>query len=80
MTELVQFLVRPLVRHPAEVSVSAVDGDASTLLELRLHPADVAVLRASDAHYLRAIQQVLSASGGARKAVLDLVDGDNGEE
>jgi predicted RNA-binding protein YlqC (UPF0109 family) len=74
---LVQYLVRPLVRHPGAVSVNVVEGTASVLLELRVHPDDVAAVRGDKGQTLNAMQQVLAVAGGARKAVLDLIDGDS---
>ena len=75
MQDLVEYIIQPLVQHPDAVSVNQIDGDASILLELRLHPEDVAAVRGEDSSLLRAIQQVLSASGGDRKPVLDLIEG-----
>ena len=75
MQELVEYLIQPLVQHLDDASVTQIDGDASILLELRLHPEDVATVRGDDNGRLRAIQQVLSAAGGDRKPVLDLIEG-----
>ncbi len=82
MKDLVAYIVRPLVAQPEAVQVSAVEGEASVMLELRVHPDDVPAVRGERGETLRAIQQVLSIAGGARKPVLDLVvDGDaSGEE
>lgn len=80
MEALVQYLVRPLVGHPDSVSVNVVEGAASVILELRVHPDDVAVVRGDKGQTLNAMQQVLAVAGGARKAVLDLVDGSSSSE
>jgi predicted RNA-binding protein YlqC (UPF0109 family) len=76
--ELVNFLVKPLVKKPEAVKVHAVEGTASVLLELRVDPEDEASVRGPQGDTLRAIQQVLSAAGGARKPVLDLIQASGG--
>ncbi|MFO0003755.1 MAG: hypothetical protein ACK559_21755 [bacterium] len=61
---------------------SAVEGEASVMLELRVPPDDVPAVRGERGETLRAIQQVLSIAGGTRKPVLDFVDdgASSGEE
>ncbi|MFT4979610.1 MAG: putative RNA-binding protein YlqC (UPF0109 family) [Myxococcota bacterium] len=80
MQELVEYIVKPLVSHPEDVNVTEIEGDASVLLELRLNPADFDAIRGEDNNRLRAIQQVLSAAGGDRKPVLDLIESEAAEE
>jgi predicted RNA-binding protein YlqC (UPF0109 family) len=72
--DLVQFMVKPLVRHPDEVSVNMVEGAASVLLELRVHPDDLEAVRGPRGAVFHSMQQVLAIAGGARKPVLDLID------
>lgn len=74
MEQLVGFLFRPFVREPDAFRVSSVENTSSVLLEVRASRADLARLRGPDGVNLRAVQQVLSAAGGARKPVIDLVD------
>ncbi len=74
MVDLVNHLVRPIVAHPEQVSVQAVEGEAVVILELVVHPDDRARLEADDGRTLRALRTVLSAAAGQRKASLDLVD------
>jgi predicted RNA-binding protein YlqC (UPF0109 family) len=80
--DLVAYIVRPLVAQPEAVHTSAVEGEASVMLELRVHPDDVPAVRGERGETLRAIQQVLSIAGGTRKPVLDFVDdgASSGEE
>jgi uncharacterized protein len=73
MVDLVNHLVRPIVQHPDQVSVQAVEGQAVVVLELVVHPDDRRRLEADDGRTLRAIRTVLSAAAGQRKASLDLV-------
>ena len=74
MESLVAFLFRPFVRDSADFQVSAVENTSSVLLEVRASSGDLERLRGPDDVNLRAVQQVLSAAGGSRKPVLDLVD------
>jgi hypothetical protein len=74
--ELVEYIVKPLTQHPDDVVVTKIDGAASVLLEMRLNPEDIERVRGEDNRRLRAIQQVLSAAGGDRKPILDLVEND----
>ncbi|MEL6349987.1 MAG: KH domain-containing protein [Myxococcota bacterium] len=78
MRELVEYIVKPLTKHPDDVQVTQIDGNASVILELRVHPDDLARVRGEDGAPFRAIQQVLSAAGGARKPILDLIESGRG--
>ena len=78
--ELTSYLVRSIVSHPDDVQVNVVDGASSVLLELRVNPEDVDQLQGNDGKNFQAIQQVLSAAGGRRKPVLDLIQGAHGSE
>ena len=74
MSELVRFLVSPIVRNPDAVRVNEIKGEAAVLLELTVDPSDLDRVRGPDGETLQAIRTVLSASAGRRKAVLELVD------
>lgn len=81
MKELVEFLVRPLVEDEDALSVSIVEGSASTLIELRVGEADLDSLQNADNADFLAVQQVLAAAGGRRKPILELIDpSDDSEE
>jgi len=41
MKELVEAIAKALVDHPEEVQVTTVDGEQVTVLQLRVHPADL---------------------------------------
>ncbi len=78
MQALVDYMVRAVAQDADAINVNAVEGDASLLLELDVSADDRARLLADDGALLQAMRQVLSAAGGQRKAVLDLVA--DGEE
>ena len=77
VTELVRYIVAPLVDAPDAVEVNAIEGNASLLLELHVDANDVDAVRGEDNSVLQAIQQVLAIAGGSRKAVLDLIGPDS---
>ena len=77
MSDLVRFLVKHLVRHPDQVRVNEVQGEASILLELAVEASDVERVKGPDGEILRAIRTVLSAASGRRKAVLELIEPSN---
>jgi predicted RNA-binding protein YlqC (UPF0109 family) len=71
---LVEHLVRGVVSHKDDVRVDVVEGDASLLLELSVHEADVAQVKGANGETLQALRAVVSSSSGRRKAVLELVN------
>jgi uncharacterized protein len=71
--DLVLYLAKGIVRHPDQVQVDEEVGEASILLELVLHPDDADYLEAEDERLLGAMRRVVSAAGGRKKAVLELV-------
>lgn len=73
MVGLVDYMVRAWAQDPDAFNVNAVEGEASLLLELELSDGDRARALADNGALLHAMQQVLGAAGGRRKAVLDLV-------
>ena len=74
VSELVRFLVQSIVRHPEDIQVTEIQGDASILLELCVNADDMRIVRGPEDDTLRAIRTVLSAASGRRKVVLELLD------
>jgi predicted RNA-binding protein YlqC (UPF0109 family) len=66
-------MVRSVAQHPDGIQINAVEGEASLLLELDVHEDDRVRLLADDGDLLAAMQQILGAAGGKRKAVLELI-------
>jgi len=76
MEELVTHLVRHIVAHPEVIQVQVVEGDASVVLEMVVHPDDRDRVLGENGRTLRAINNILSAAAGRRKATLDLIEAD----
>jgi predicted RNA-binding protein YlqC (UPF0109 family) len=73
MEELLLHIVRPVVNNPDDVSIQVVDGEAATVLELSVNPADVERVRGREGRTLRSVRNIISAAAGKKKASVDLV-------
>ena len=81
MQDLVDFMVRSVVKNPDAISLNVTEGDASVLFELDVHDDDRARLLEGDNQLIAAMRQILAASGGNRRGVLELVgESDAAEE
>ena len=74
MKGLVEYLIKPFLQHPDAMSITVVEGSASTLLEVRVHDDDYSRVRGDDGQNFQAIQHVVAASGGSVKPVVDLME------
>jgi len=77
--ELVDYMVRSVVNHPDAISLNVIEGDASVLFELDVHDDDRVRLSAGEDSLMDAMRQILAASDGNRRGVLEFVGG-NAEE
>lgn len=74
--ELVEYIVKSLVDIPDEVSVHVVEGDKSSILELRVAPDDVGKVIGKQGRIAKAIRTILSASAtkSHKRVVLEILD------
>ena len=74
--ELVQFVVKSLVDVPEEVSVNVIEGEKSTILELKVAQEDVGKVIGKQGRIAKAIRTILSASAtrDGRRATLEILD------
>ncbi len=63
MKELLEFIAKALVDDPDEVSVSVVEGEQTTILELRVAQDDLGKVIGKQGRTARAIRTLLSAGG-----------------
>ena len=63
MKGLVEIIARALVGQPENVSVNEVDGEAVTVLELRVAQQDLGKVIGKQGRTARAIRTILSAAG-----------------
>jgi len=63
MEELVKSIVLALVDNPDEVSVSTIEKDGETVLELKVSPADMGKVIGKQGRIAKAIRVVVKAAG-----------------
>ena len=67
MKQLVENVCRALVDNPDHVKVTQIDGEQTTILELRVHPSDLGKVIGKQGRTARAIRTILNASGMKQK-------------
>jgi predicted RNA-binding protein YlqC (UPF0109 family) len=74
--DLVEYIVKSLVDDPAQVQVSVVEGEKSTILELRVAPEDIGKVIGKHGRIAKAIRTVLQASTAktGKHTVLEILD------
>ena len=74
--ELVEFVVKSLVDAPDEVSVNVIEGEKSTILELKVAQEDVGKVIGKQGRIAKAIRTILSASAtrAGKRASLEILD------
>ncbi|NLZ76726.1 MAG: KH domain-containing protein [Spirochaetales bacterium] len=74
--ELVEYIVKSLVDFPDQVDVNVVEGEKSTILELRVASEDVGKVIGKQGRIAKAIRTILSASAtrDGKRAVLEILD------
>ncbi len=63
MKELIEMIAKALVDSPDEVAVRAIDGEQSTVLELKVAPNDLGKVIGKQGRTARAIRIILGAAG-----------------
>jgi len=74
--DLVEYIVKSLVDSPDEVSINVVEGEKSTILELKVASDDVGKVIGKQGRIAKAIRTILSASAtkSGKRAVLEILD------
>ena len=63
MKEMVETVCNWLVDNPDQVGVTQIDGEQTTILELRVHPSDLGKVIGKQGRTARAIRTILAAAG-----------------
>lgn len=76
MKDLVEFIARSLVSEPEKVSVREVDGDRTTVYELRVAGDDLGKVIGKNGRTARSIRTLLSAAGtrAGKRVVLEILE------
>jgi len=74
--ELVEFIARALVDEPDEVEVSMIEGEKSTILELRVGADDLGKVIGKHGRIAKSIRTILGASATktGKRVVLEILD------
>ena len=62
MKELLEYIAKSLVDYPDDVSVTEIEGDTSTVLELRVNDADMGKVIGKQGRIAKAIRTVVKAA------------------
>jgi predicted RNA-binding protein YlqC (UPF0109 family) len=74
--ELVEFIARSLVDDPDGVAVNMIEGEKSTILELRVAEGDVGKVIGKHGRIAKAVRTILSAAAtkSGKRVVLEILD------
>lgn len=74
--ELVNYVARALVDDPDQVEVSMIEGEKSTILELRVAPDDIGKVIGKHGRIAKALRTILSAASTktGKRVVLEILD------
>jgi len=74
--DLVEYIVKSLVDDPSSVNIAVVEGEKSTILELRVAAGDIGKVIGKHGRIAKAIRTVLQAAAakGGRHTVLEILD------
>jgi predicted RNA-binding protein YlqC (UPF0109 family) len=76
MKAFIEYVVKALVDHPEEVSVTEVDGDRTVVFELRLNPSDIGKVIGKQGRTISAIRTLLTSTAAkqGKRAVLEIIE------
>lgn len=74
--ELLIYLARSLVDNPDKVEVTSIEGEKSTILQLRVDPSDVGKVIGKKGRIAQAMRTLVKASAikEGRNAIVEIID------
>ena len=74
--ELVEFVARALVDEPDGVDVAVVEGEKSTIIELKVADGDLGKVIGKQGRIAKAMRTIVSAAGTktGKRVVLEIID------
>ncbi len=74
--ELVEYIAKSLVDEPGGVNVNMIEGEKSTILELKVSEGDIGKVIGKHGRIAKAIRTILSASATktGKRVVLEILD------
>jgi len=75
-SELVGYMVKSLVDHPEQVELREIEGEKSTILELKVVKEDIGKVIGKHGRIARAIRTIINASAtkSGKRVVLEILD------
>ncbi len=75
-SELVGYMVKSLVDHPDQVEIREIEGEKSTILELKVIKEDIGKVIGKHGRIARAIRTIINASAtkSGKRVVLEILD------
>ena len=76
MKELIKYIAEALVDHPEEVTVSEVEGNQTSVLELKVAKEDLGKVIGKQGRTARAMRTILSAASAKvkKRTVLEIIE------
>ncbi len=76
MKELIEFMAKALVDNPDQVEVQEIEGEQSSVIELRVAREDLGKVIGKQGRTARAMRTILSAASTKlrKRAVLDIIE------
>lgn len=76
MKDLIDYIAQALVDHPEQVKVTEVEGNQTTVLELKVAKEDIGKVIGKQGRTARAMRTILSAASAKikKRAVLEIVE------
>jgi predicted RNA-binding protein YlqC (UPF0109 family) len=76
LKELIDFMARALVDNPEQVKVSEIEGEQTSVLELRVAKEDLGKVIGKQGRTARAMRTILSAASTKirKRAVLEIIE------
>ncbi len=76
MKDLVSYIAQALVDHPEQVSVSEVEGNQTSVLELKVAKEDLGKVIGKQGRTARAMRTILSAASAKikKRTVLEIIE------
>ncbi|MEN2998081.1 MAG: KH domain-containing protein [Brevinematia bacterium] len=74
--ELVEQIVKALVDYPEDISIKVVEGEKSTILELKVKTEDIGKIIGKKGRIAKAIRTIVSAIAvkNGRRVILEILD------
>ena len=76
MKELIRYIAQALVDHPEQVSVHEIEGNQTSVLELRVAKEDLGKVIGKQGRTARAMRTILSAASAKvkKRTVLEIIE------